>query len=1051
MIEIYVDGKKLDFDGKGVTLQKEYESETENIVSSVEFSYTIEFPTSETNKEVFNFVDAFDVSNKFKRLYDAQIYADGIPVINGKLKLTSIENGKYKGNIYVPQKQSLSDILGDKQLNEIVPHMIPMNNLRDFDWINNTMLGLSTDRTAFRLPPSDYFPEYFNSKDRHVIFPYVLYGLPYMNAEKVGTDVSIYTQDCEYLYNNISENNVLPAFNVLSVVKDIFKTEGYNLTGNIFNGQLASFFNDLYQTIQYSYSDYAQNKEVPFYLSMDIEYHNFNWSTYELPSDTLEIMTVFDQDDFVYNRKDDEPDHDGQYKAGVDTPLSSYASKVKVNRDDKGMYVKTESTTQGEKGIILVPKSGWYKVKMNGKVNFPRHDDRYSTLGRTPVGGTTSEADNSTLAEQPFEIQLKRGYPMQSPKLYSFNSMLPLTPTDWSEDSTAIFDSEGEAYVKIPGDESRRYYGKNGKTTIVKNLSTCPTDDFLCGARLGGAWFSHRWGSCPYRGDFKRKNRMLTKGSTLALPNTNGAIVKTFDGQTMLSYFYKNGKTLAPSGDYLKVSDKDRNMNFEYGKNTAQVLVRADSYSNFEGYNILKKNEQNIYYWDTTSNPKAVTYEGAESSSAKTANEFGGVWDINTVVWLEEGDEVYIEMIIPMHRKMGYHSGGWFNHAHWDLIEEYVNVTDLNTSLEMCFLNSRKDWTPTPNDPIPTTEAASAAKLTNVNQFLPQIKCNDYVEKFLKTFNLQLTMVNENTFAINSLVGNKIMTNVIDIDDKCNLEEAEFTPIDTETSKEYRFKYDISETGYADGNKSPNKSHSLTPSTAPWQSSGYTGGEKITNEANSSGSIKKTESQWSYSWYKTIYFKNKKSNQNPTYYDVNTISDASLWANGMTFQAAADEPLATNKTMRLFFIGKNKDLGNKQYSYITMQYKKTPEDSDYTDYSDYEVMNLGHIYVNLPLTSNFLETVGSSRTSRIYLDYKKMNNEYDGSTYNNGLLDIFFNTEVDGGYKIKVPIALTNEEFARVNGGTLFKLNNGLYRISKIEGHDVNRNDFADLTLKTIK
>ena len=146
--------------------------------------------------------------------------------------------------------------------------------------------------------------------------------------------------------------------------------------------------------------------------------------------------------------------------------------------------------------------------------------------------------------------------------------------------------------------------------------------------------------------------------------------------------------------------------------------------------------------------------------------------------------------------------------------------------------------------------------------------------------------------------------------------------------------------------------------------------------------------------------------------------------------------------MRLFTLKKNPEMKDRMYSYISFKYKE--KTNDYGNKIDQ--------VCNLVLPSNFYETINIDNTvHRIHLDYDIMNNKYDGKSYNNGLMDIFFNKNVQGGYDIEIPIKLSNTDYANTKIGTLFKLNDGLYRVKSIEGHDVNKKYYATLTLTTLK
>lgn len=1054
MIQIYIDNKLIDLDNTNISLQKEFEDEVENIPTEIEYSFSISIPTTLKNKEIFGFVDTFDVSNKFSRLYNAELYVDETLIIKGKFKMTSIEDSHFKGNIYNPKSKTVSDILGDRQLNEIKPHYKPMNSLTDYGLTNNYVCNLGSYNEL-----TNNWGDVEGVIDDHVVYPYILYGLP-MNDAEANPDLDIYTQNLEYGKHNISEDNIFPSFNVLSVLKDIFETEGYNLIGNIFSTNNAQYFKSLYQTFQYSYDDYVKNKERPFFCKFEVDYTNFrihknaSGNSYDISS-TLQLTDLNGYNQESYDVGDKyEATVPSTITYGVDDPMQAGGTNTKFNviSDEKHMLARGKTDTNT--GVIIIPKSGWYKINCNGAMNYPHKGHTIWGSGSTKVGGTTDEADNTDLSEQPFEFQIKKGMPMESPKFYSYNSLSPCVPTDFVDDNIVLFNCD-DTWLKYQESDKQRRYGKNGGTTLINNYSNYPTNDFVCGARLGDAWFNARddWNKC-YKGPIRRPNRFVQFGACLTLPDVTKSIVsKEFDDELLECQGGRSDtKIYGKKGTYIKLSDKNNTLS--YGRRTAQVMVKynADplqsSYSNFEGYNQLNANS-----WDTTSNYGKITYEGAESSSASTSDNYNGQWTINTVVWLEEGDTLYTEVLIPAHYKADYVEPGTSTSSEWEHQVEYVNTCNVKFDMTIGFLNSRSDWKPKPNDGVNTWNEIGEERLTNVNQFLPNTKCNDYLEKFLKTFNLQLTMINKTTFSIDSNINLNMMRNVIDIDKLTNVEDATFKPLETDSIRQLCWKNDLSETGYLQGNQSPYLRESAVKA---WDKSGYTGNYTIENETNTSGSIKKTESQWSYNWYKTIKFIGSKyqtvggtnmwSSYSKYYYgdaDIPVITDTEIWKQGSNYYAYGSEKLKTNKTSRLFFVNNSKKSVGE---YIHFTYDVYKEES-----TNREIDKDCNLVIPKKYIYDHNGTIDWLYNCLTYDKDSLGDGTWTADRYET-ITDVFFkNLMINGGYEIEVPIKLSNKQYADTNVGTLFKLNDGLYRVKRIEGHDVNQEDDATLTLTTLR
>lgn len=1024
-IQLYVEGQLCDFDNNTyVTLQKEFSDETELIVKEIEYSYTLSIPTSLRNKRIFGFIDDFDVANKFTRVYNAELYVGEMLILRGKLRLTEIDSEYFKGNLYNPASKSISDILGDRQLNEIIPHMKPMNSLSDYRQCNNFVMGINT----VDIPTYQY-------RDRHICYPYVLYSLPMNDADKaIDNMLDFYTQDLRYGNHRISTDNIYPSFNVLSVLKDMFATEGYNLTGNIFGDDK---FKDLYQTFQYDYSKWKEERNSPFYLKFNCEYTNLKikgQNNYNIPS-TLQLATMWEENEYEEGDGHFGANFYGKFEAGVDAPLVTDTDNVKINilKNDQHMMKKGE-TTNGY--TIVVPRSGWYRIHCDGKLKYPIErstknmwailvglENIYRQENRESIGGVLDEErDNTSLEMHPFEFQIKKGYPMESSQMYSFNGTLPIMPNHYAQFDTVrdyANDYEWAMYIKCGTAEKHSLYGKNGRSTIVKEYSDKNISDFIAGARLGGSYFStffHR----EYDGPERSQNRLALMGALMALPRADKKLeFRTWDDGTKC-FKINTGIDGVPYNDQ-----------WEYAKNTAQVLVRDDSFSEFPGYN---KVNFVTGTWDTTTNYNSRTYLFEDQTDAKTKNtastsdKQNGQWNINTVVWLEEGENINFEVIMPLH------FGGHYTccHSEWENSENWINATNVSFNYEMGYINSDKKWYPNVITPIPSFDNLSEGRETNVNSFLPTVKCNDYLNNFLQTFNLQLTMVNKTTFSIDYAKMNDVNTEVISIDRLANIKDAEFKTFDLPATRQLSWKIDKNETGYYHGNQSP-----YNAEVEPWDESGYTGEIVITNEANTSGSISKKESSWSYNWYKDIKFLGGLG-MSITGAPISVISAKENWSDEYTYFSAEGDTPKTSSTMRFFFLSKNPDTS--LYNYIEFKYDERSRSNSTNE----------DLLCRLVIPSNSVVTKQSSGNRMYLLDY---NSKVSANIQKRvkTITDIFFNLYVQTGYQLNVPIKLPNGVYSKINAGTLIKFNDGLYKVKQIEGHDVTEQEDATLSLLTLK
>ena len=242
------------------------------------------------------------------------------------------------------------------------------------------------------------------------------------------------------------------------------------------------------------------------------------------------------------------------------------------------------------------------------------------------------------------------------------------------------------------------------------------------------------------------------------------------------------------------------------------------------------------------------------------------------------------------------------------------------------------------------------------------------------------------------------------------------------------WKIDKNETGYYDGNQSPYKTEEL-----PWYKSGYTGSITVTNDTNTSGSIDKKESSWSYCWYKDIKFTNGLG-LSITGAPIAVLSEYSNWGEDYSYGSAESDTLNTAKTMRFFFLAK--DVDTSLYKYIEFKYDEN---------------NGSNLNCRLVIPSNNIESKQSDGNKRYYmLDYNNTVQNTDNGKRKT-ITDIFFNLHVQTGYQIDIPIKLSNDLYRRINGGTLIKFNDGLYKVKAIDGHDVAEQDNGTLSLLTLK
>ena len=123
MVQLYIEGRLVDIDDEfKIQLEKDFDNSTEHIIEESEYSFEVQLPITKANREAFGFVDVFDVANKFNKVYDAVLNSDEVCILKGKFIMEEINNEYFSGNLYVPTKAKLKDVLGDKKLKDIKSH-----------------------------------------------------------------------------------------------------------------------------------------------------------------------------------------------------------------------------------------------------------------------------------------------------------------------------------------------------------------------------------------------------------------------------------------------------------------------------------------------------------------------------------------------------------------------------------------------------------------------------------------------------------------------------------------------------------------------------------------------------------------------------------------------------------------------------------------------------------------------------------------------------------------------------------------------------------------
>lgn len=189
--------------------------------SQAEYSFTFNVPVTPKNTEIFDFANVLSKTNKFNKLYNAIVYADGNEIFRGQLKIKEISDNEFKCNLISVKINSVEEIFKESKMNE-VQWYVPYTGMFTIDNVNRNM-------------DSDYY------------FPLISYGC-FQKVPKAtySNEYNAYTS--KYALDKYVQwypQTLSPCVKINELVKKMFNQKGYNVNGDIFEDDIA---NEIYLT-----------------------------------------------------------------------------------------------------------------------------------------------------------------------------------------------------------------------------------------------------------------------------------------------------------------------------------------------------------------------------------------------------------------------------------------------------------------------------------------------------------------------------------------------------------------------------------------------------------------------------------------------------------------------------------------------------------------------------------------------------------------------------------------------------------------------------------
>ena len=474
-LEIVVNGVLVDLFNEGVNLRmnKIINDPTKISTTQAEYSFTFNLPITPTNSKVFNFANISSKMNKFSGRYKCEVYADGILIFNGTIKISEIDDESFKCNLFKSKVNTVETIFGESTMNEI-NWKVPFKGVSTINEVN-----------------ADESTKHF--------FPLVAYSL-FQKIPDITTQSGNRKYTDKHLIDNTNVfyyNSFVPSLNLVELLKRCCELKGYQLQGDIISDKV---LNDIYL------SNYIADGQDPLYNYGDPDMGevdiSFSWRNYN--GTTLDTTTMLEYPlGFIPRTRIYPESYENYDTAFVWNALSSTYSNVTINKNNSKMYVN---------GGIQIPANGWYEITMDMDIGIPTTQGDFkaeqctyfSPAGSVIINGETVSWDetrkveivtiNSSIFDEdgkysdfydnmPIEIQLCR-YDADNGEVNSINHNIMYFGKYPNEtDTVASFNEDG--YVRL-GKYSNVETQLEGIPLIDANPSAVAVDiynnpDYVCG------------------------------------------------------------------------------------------------------------------------------------------------------------------------------------------------------------------------------------------------------------------------------------------------------------------------------------------------------------------------------------------------------------------------------------------------------------------------------------------------------------------------------------------------------------------------------------------
>lgn len=773
-----------------------------------EYSFSFDIPITPKNTRIFDFANILSKVNKFTKLYEAVVYGDGNEIFRGQLRIASIEDSRFKCNLVSVKVNKIEDIFGDSTMNEISWY-VPYEGIDTIDSVNKDMT-------------TNYY------------FPLVCYGVFQKKPRATySNEYNAYTS--KYLfdkYNLWYAETFTPSVKLTELIKKMFEQKGYNVTGDIFEDDIAK---DIYL------STHLADKQIPTYnvgnptlgaIEVNFKMWTGKWrstgthtSSSYVGGLSYNLMYPYDYAGYVDGSKT----YNFTQVNITEAFKKAYEYQASMPHDTRLDYLYGTEFSQNNDnlyrdGYIVIPADGAYKIEMDINIDISDNEAQEGALiyeGGQQVQKTVSHSWEG----MPVEVQLTRN----------------------CNDTELIHGYDGKICTVYPHEAPN--------TAQTNTTGTRPS-----GTSAGGGTRPGNMGQ-GY-GSYSGSRSVKSRGVYESDPDTPDP--EDFN----MGFMPKQG--------YMLCYDQLANPNFICGfssiGNCPSVIKNGYSWSSEVDAEMHSRYNCGGYYgvnWDSTNseyNWKSTTfnsnnYPGTSLDFVQDDGAFKKKCHVSCVVWLNRNDMLSLKVVERMYEGATYKEDKWPNRE-MQYDPHYFSVVSGSVKVSA--------YSPNVGDLMSTdlnyNNDTKFDKQLNLGQFFnKEVKQSDFINNFIKAFNLTVQQNGNNVNLNKNYIDFTRMLTPINLDNRVYNKNITIEPIDYPSSMRINYNIDDEEAGFYNSVPYPEINYDN------WKDYADVGSEKVQLTSNEDAQASDASLTNSYTWYANFKY-NKYADDNTTILNVINLS-----------------------------------------------------------------------------------------------------------------------------------------------------------------------------------